>query len=450
MNEKQRYIITTAQSHARLNETFYYGLKHYAKQTNGQLLFLPTFGESASERNNFPYLKGETFVDDRIILNDSLEIQIRRIRPQMMDPLTGLNYIVKNGRSVIFESPQIRYRSIASDNMKYAKFLITTGAVTIPNYATKDDSAAERQRLGLIAKDNHMYGAVIVDIVSPTLYHFRHVQANGEGTFVDLGTSYTGNKTAKSKLEALVIGDWHNGYVDPKNKAATFDMIARFKPKNVILHDFFNGHSVCHHMDDELIYSLIREGVDKRNLNLGRELTQAGTALAEIAAQTKGTVYLAASNHHEFLNRWLDEGRFVKNPTNAKLGFQLAQDYANGLDPVKTGIERCFGELPANIVFLDRDASLKVRGHELAKHGDKGGSGGRGSIKEKEYLYGKSITGHVHGAERYHNTHTVGTMQRKQAHYMKGSPSRWTATNDLLWDNGTVQALNIINGEYML
>jgi hypothetical protein len=150
------------------------------------------------------------------------------------------------------------------------------------------------------------------------------------------------------------------------------------------------------------------------------------------------------------LNRWLDEGRFVKNPSNAKLGFYLAQEYAHGRDPVEAGIEKCFGKLPNNVVFLDRDASLRVQGYELAKHGDKGGSGGRGSIAEKEYLYGKSITGHVHGSERRHNTHTVGTMQRKQAHYMKGSPSRWTATNDLLWSNGTVQALNIINGRYMI
>lgn len=447
----KRYIITTAQANVRPHKIFYEGLQAYAQRTNGQLLCIPTFGKDAGERQMNPLLSDMQMVTDTFSLNDSIEVQRRRLRPQMIDPTTGLNHIVRGGKSVIFESPQIRYRTLPSHHLRHPKFLITTGAVTLPNYADTDDAAAERQRLGLIAKDNHTYGAVVVDIESPTRYHFRHIQANSEGTFVDLGQYYHGSQNyGKAKLDALVIGDWHNGRNSPENIRATMDMIHRFKPKKIFLHDFFDGHSVNHHMTHDLIYQMIREGSDKNHLNLELELKQAGRTLEKLAAETPAQIYLVASNHHEFLNRWLDEVRYAKDPVNARLGFKLSQEYAQGKDPVKVGIEMVHGELPDNVNFLNRDSSVKIRGFELGKHGDKGPNDGRGDIKQKEYLYGKSVTGHVHRSERFHNTFTVGTMLPRNIYYMKGSPSGWTHSNGLLWDNGTVQVLNIIDGKYML
>jgi len=156
-------------------------------------------------------------------------------------------------------------------------------------------------------------------------------------------------------------------------------------------------------------------------------------------------IYLVASNHHEFLNRYLDEGRFMRDLKNARLGFRLA-DYMSREDmndPVEEGI-RMMGKLPNNIKFLKRTDDLKVYGYQLASHGDKGPGGGYGSMQSKENDYGKSITGHVHKPQILRDTYTVGTCLPLVMFYTRGQPTDWSNTHALLYDTGTVQMVNII------
>ena len=94
------------------------------------------------------------------------------------------------------------------------------------------------------------------------------------------------------------------------------------------------------------------------------------------------------------------------------------------------------------------DDDYKVRGVQLGSHGDKGMSGGRSSIRSREYAHGKSITGHSHTPEILRNTYIVGTSTFLRLPYTKGSASSWMNTNAILYDNGSVQLLNIIDGRW--
>ena len=42
-------------------------------------------------------------------------------------------------------------------------------------------------------------GAIIVEIVDDKRYHFRQVQADKDGSFIDLGVQYSGKKQKKIK-----------------------------------------------------------------------------------------------------------------------------------------------------------------------------------------------------------------------------------------------------------
>lgn len=246
----------------------------------------------------------------------------------------------------------------------------------------------------------------------------------------------------------MVCGDWHTGYTDKKVRKTTLRMIEEFKPERLILHDFFNGHSISHHMQKQLIYQMIREGADKNHLSLEVELALCGKELEKIANHVgNGQIYIPESNHLEFLDRYLDEGRFVKDAINARVALRLALAYADGLNPVEEGIRYVHGSIPENVTFLTRWDDLKVNGYQLGNHGDTGPQEGRGNILTKEKDFGKSITGHVHKSEKLRQTFTVGTMLPFDTFYIKGNPIAWTHSHAFVYPTG-VQVVNIIGGHY--
>jgi len=458
-NTLRTYVITSAQAYASPHTRFWEGLVAYAKERNAELIVLPMIGNSAAQdwtKERIHPLFRPFLQYNRKRLNSNLAIEQFNIRPYQVDPLTGLNRFAQQGTSLVFASPKQRLQPIAHSNQKYPKFLITTGAVTRPNYATSADVSAERRRLGSIARRDHVYGAIVVEVVDDEQYHFRNLRANSDGEFVDLGVMYCGNKQSAAKLEAMVLGDWHNGQTDPTVKAVTYDMITALNPRRLVLHDFFDGHSVSHHLWKKPVRELLIQIYDKGLFTLEGELRDGNTQLMEFNTllngadnSTKNEILVVFSNHTAFLHRYLEELRFEREPHNFRMAVDLlawmaARDYN---DPVEAGIKK-FGKLPKNIKFLLEDDDYKVYGYQLAAHGDKGLAGGYGSMKSKEDDFGKSISGHVHKAQILRNTYTVGTSLPNNMFYMRGNPSDWTHSHALLWNTGTVQLVHIIGDQW--
>jgi hypothetical protein len=447
----KKYVITSAQANAKPNTKFLKTLEHYVSAHDAELVVLPMIGNSAREDSipdNFhPAIKELQMEYGSRKLNRNIEIAQFHVRPYQVDPITGLSRFAQRGRSLVFASPKQRWRHIAHSNTKLPKALITTGALTEPNYATGHDVSAERRRLGNIATRDHEFGAIVVDVLNGNKYHWRNLSAQVNGKFNDLGIEYHGSSQKESRPLAMVCGDWHAGKTDQKVRRATLQMMRDLSPERVVLHDFFDGHSVSHHMAKRIIGEMVREGADIGHLSLEDELRHCGRELQAITRASSGAgVYVVRSNHLEFLDRYLDEMRFAKDPHNARVALKLAVAYMDGLNPVEEGIRQVIG-IPDDVTFLDRDQDLKVDGYQLGSHGDKGPGGGRGSIRSKENDYGKSITGHVHKSEKLRNTLTVGTMLPYDTEYIKGSPCAWTHSHAFVYPTG-VQMLNIINGKY--
>ena len=330
---------------------------------------------------------------------------------------------------------------IANSNEKLPKVLMTTGAVTHPRY--KDD------RIGRIANKDHIYGAIVVEIEDDDFYHYRQIQATQKGEFVDLGVRYhEKGVVTTAKLEAIVFGDWHVGDTDERVRAANYEMIQTLRPKRVLLHDFFNGHSVNHHVQNNIV-ELSRE-YDLGRLSLEVELQQCAEELKSLSrAVGKNTeIVIVSSNHNEFLDRYLNEGRFVKDAINLEIACKILPRYKQEGNAFRAGLELVAGSLPQNLIFLDRDEDYKVQGWQLGNHGDKGANGARSfSMDSKEFAYGKSITGHSHVPEIKRNTYVVGTSTKQRLNYNVG-PSGWMQTHALLWNTGKVQLVNVINGKW--
>jgi len=450
-SEREKFVITSAQAFAKPNHEFLDSLEHYVEKERAKLLVLPMIGESA--REDYKFQNFHRRIQDYglefgvVSLNNNVGIEQFNVRPYQIDPVTGLDRFAQREKTLIFSSPKQRWRYISHSNSKMPKALITTGAATKPNYATRKDSSAERRRLGDIARRDHEYGAIVVEVENNKLYHWRNLISQANGKFTDLGVQFNGQKQKDVQPLAMVCGDWHTGYTDKKVRKATLNLIEKKQPERIVLHDFFNGHSVSHHMQHQLIYQMIREGVDKDHLSLERELSLCGKELEKIANRVgNGHIYVLESNHLEFLDRYLDEGRFVKDPLNARIAFKMASAYADGKNPVEEGI-RYLSKVPENVTFLSRWDDLKVNGYQLANHGDTGPGGGRGSVRSKENDFGKSITGHVHKSEKLRQTFTVGTMIPFNTFYIKGNPVAWTHSHAFVYPTG-VQMVNIIDGKY--
>lgn len=443
------YVITSAQcrnedTDSIINEEFYTTLERYCTDRDAELLIMPMVGRTAHDDVFDSEVKKYLLRRDKN-LNDKIKVSNYSIRPQQIDPITGLGRFTQSDVTTIFASSKQRHKVIPNSNDSLPKVLMTTGAVTHPNY--KED------RIGKIAAKDHVYGAIVVETESPIAYHYRQLTANRNGEFVDLGVKYTSKKTEPSSLEALVLGDWHVGDTNPAVRTATFEIIKEYKPKRIILHDLFNGHSVNHHENERLLtramaYAQGRALLKKEFMDNSQELYT-----FRKAAGDDTEIIIVAANHHEFLDRYLQKGKYLEEDHNWQIGHELALACYNPLNPklriknpLKEGLLRC-GGIPENITFLERNQDYKVLGVQLGAHGDKGGNGSRASIQSLENAYGRSISGHGHTPEILRNTFRVGTSTYLSLSYNDG-PSSWMNTHALLWGNGKVQLVNIINGKW--
>ncbi len=448
-----RYLITSAQACARPHERLLESMNGYVAENAGRLIVLPMIGNSAREdwdQLDPSFSEYDVEYGERR-LGGNIQIAQFNVRPYQVDPVTGLNRFAQRETTQIFASPKQRMRTVAHSVKKHPKFLVTTGAITRPNYATSADVSAERRRLGNIALRDHVYGGLIVEVADPNTFYMRHVTSNGTGDFVDMGVKYSGGEVVgEQRCEALVLGDYHCGRTDPTVLETTYRMIDDLKPRRIVLHDYFDGHSVSHHVEREPITQGILQRDDLGHDSLEQELRQCYEELC-ILSDKADEIVVVMSNHHEFLWRWLNEGRFMKDTRNARFAFKLASHMAerDENDPVEFGI-RMMGRLPRNIRFLKRTDDYKVRGYQLGAHGDKGPGMGYGSLVSKENDYGQSISGHVHQNQILRRTHTVGTMLPLDMYYMRGSPSGWTNGHVAIYGNAAVQHLMIIRGEYRL
>lgn len=433
-NMVKRYIVSSFQYNATVNHELLSSLDKYAKTQDAEILLLPMRGKSIEEDIVPQRLAQYNIISNDYKLNHKIQVSSYEILPQQIDPITGLARFTQNDVSTIFASPKQRLKVIPNSNKDLPKVLMTTGAITHPNY--RDN------RIGKIAAKDHVYGAIMVEVVNNTQYHYRQLVSSKNGTFYDINMY---SKKGIKRPEAVVFGDWHVKDTNLKVLKASIEMVQYLKPKRVFLHDLFNGHSISHHNVGKIV-SLSNE-YTKSGLSLEQELSDVARDLDYLRDNfPKGTeIIIVASNHDEFLTRYLEDGRFINEPQNTLIASKLLTAYIEGKYPLKEGVGMFTST--KGIKFLTRDDDYKVLGWQLGSHGDLGANGAKGSINSKELAHGKSITAHTHTPEIQRNTLVVGTSTNLKLSYNRGYSS-WMNTHAVLYSNGKTQLINIIDGKW--
>lgn len=442
-----KFVITTAVTGMSVHKAFYKNLQYYCKLNNAKLLILASSDPAAVAGFELDgCLDPESIVIQDLELNDNIFISTFKTSAKQINPLTGIKRIGQRERSMIVASPKqfLEYVPTANDKLPHA--IMTTGALTKPNYTTERYMS---QRTAYIAEFDHKLGAIIVEIKDKSKFHLRQIQAEyGTGFFIDLGKYYLVDKTQEVRPEALVLGDKHVGATDTEVLKATDNLIKNLNPKRIFFHDLFDGASVNHH---EAHSFLSKANKTYNQLSLEQELKECAdeiNRMTELHPKVEEWI-VNRSNHDEFLDRYLNSGDYIKDPINSKISHELALLKLSRKNVLEEGMKIKGLRNLNKIKFLKQNDSYKISGIEHGVHGHKGLNGQRNpSNSSLEVGYGAGVFGHSHSPGILRDVFRVGTSTKLRLGYNDGGASSWLHTHCLTYQNGSRQLINIIDGEY--
>ncbi|MDP9089181.1 MAG: hypothetical protein M3O26_10640 [Pseudomonadota bacterium] len=370
-----------------------------------------------------------------------------KIQPTATEPLNGLEAFT-GLESTIVGHTKLSFKTVATLGHKGAKQMSTSGACTVANYT---DS-----RSGKSGEFHHSLSAILVEIDGP-LFWLRHLNARESGELTDLDMRFTpkGAQKAAAPL-ALVLGDTHVRFTDPRVDAATFGkngIVEALAPAAIVYHDLLDGYASNPHHKGNPFNALAKWRSDFNDVEA--EVMDAVQFVAKrTPPKTRG--YIISSNHNEFLIRWLQANDWRQDPANAEFYLRTALAVAERTkmgdggaeypDPFKYWVDQAGIE---NITCLGDNDSLQMAGIELGMHGNLGPNGARGSIKNLRRIGVKSIIGHSHSPGISEGAYQVGTSSRLRLEYNRGV-SGWLHTHCALHADGKRQLLTIADGRWRL
>lgn len=414
----------------------------------------PTSSFAASRRNaDWWAPDAQPFLyNKRYVVNKNL-VFLGDIFPQSTtsDPVAGVEVISRESSGIV-PATKLQLKSVAAPAGRMAKIVTSTGACTEANYT--------RTPTGKKAEFHHSLSAILVELEGPR-FHMRplHYDAKTKSC-IDLDKQWRYNKDGRVEVTraprplALAMGDTHVDFVDPKVVLATFGpggIVPTLKPRHLIWADLLDGYSCNpHHDGDPMIaYAKRLSGKDIIRDEVGR-------AIKFVRKYTPADTLsiIQASNHNDFLRRYVLKTPWQKDPTNALFLSETATEMLRTCKMGKGGTEyvdpfalhfRAAG-VPCSRV-LDLDEQFVLGGVVLHMHGDKGPNGSRGSIRNLRRVSSKSIIEHSHTLGVDEGCYQAATSTLLRLEYNHGASS-WCNAHILLNADGKRQWIIMVDGHW--
>jgi hypothetical protein len=447
---KKRFIITWAQNNTSVHKKFLSNIEAYAKFIDADIHVI--LGRYKNPTSVFTDQNYETWSPDIEKYADASRHDIHKylsimadikVQPTAINPMSGMQGI-SGINSCIFGSPKVQLEMIPTLCGNKPKLMLTTGAVTLKNYT--DTKAGKKGEF------HHTLGFCIVEIKDKDVFFVRQVTADDKsGDFSDLIYRVEdGNVFNLNSMEAIILGDIHFGRHDENVISKTLDFMEIIRPKSVVLHDVFDGDSISHHQMKD---PFVQYGKEINGTNdLGLEINNMIDGLKPF--EKYDNVVIVRSNHDDFLDRWLKNEDWKKQPTfkNSRLYMKLSDillgQYAECEKEVLGVIPHLIKERYPKFITLGRSSSYRVKGGwQLGVHGDFGANGSRGSLLQFRKLNTKIVVGHYHSPERKDGALSVGTSTKLRLGYNLG-PSSWLQGHVIIHNDGRAQHINFFDGEF--
>lgn len=428
-------------------------VKNFLSRNNAELVLLPmpAHVKALSEQPSYydPRLKKykENFATE-LTFNKHLKAIEAHLNPQQINPLTGLkrlkihNFtddfqkgkeIKKFTTSIIVAHSKQMMEVIPTGNDSHPRIIHSTGTITKSNYL--------RNRIGMIANEDHKLGGLIIEIKGD-LFWLRQVQFDvNNGSFVDMGTRYFADGSTKpERAEAFKIGDLHPGHHSERALNAIYELWDIIKPKRIFFEDFFDGASISHHLSNK---RLSRAKLPNYFIDLPTEIREAKATLETIwnKAPEDAKLFATASNHPEHVMKYLEEGRYINdNRENYDIAHRMVVMALDGKNPLKEYLDP-----DSRMEWTDENEDIIIEGTQMNSHGHLGINGSKGNKIGHELAYGSAMVAHSHTPSIYHNTFTVGHTSADRHSYNNG-PSTWILCSGAVYKGGQKQLYFIIKG----
>ncbi len=463
------FIITSAQDKTEIHEDFWRNLKAYADYlgatiliggfTYSKRLFTETDPTVRSDDVWFDKRIEPYVLHEKVALGDHLTFCAEmNTLPTAVQPLSGLETYT-GSKWGIFPHAKVQLRTIATMKDALSKQIMTTGAVTLPNYI--------RKKAGVKAEFHHIIGAVVVSVAPDGAFWCRHIQANSltDGSFYDLDRFVSiGKVSTGHRPEAIVHGDIHREKLDPVvaltswgydvetgevNKAIP-SLTTTLRPKRRVFHDLMDFSARNHHniKDHHFRFKAHFHGRD----NVKEDFLDSGRFLASLS-DPDITDVLVQSNHDNALLKWVKTAEAKLDPENYEFWLEcellVIKALRAGRDPFLYAelIEEHFrGQLP-QLTIVKEDTSYMVKGVELAIHGHYGANGAKGTPNAFVRMGAKSITAHTHSPSITDGHTCVGVNGELDMGYNVGLSS-WSHTDALLYPNGKRALITLMHGRW--
>lgn len=453
----QRYIITSAQNATPEHAPFLKTLQVAAKFMGAELVVIPLRYKNptsvwtdkqesddwwAAPLKPFLYNQRKKLNPNLVLVGDI------KIQPTASSPLAGFESLT-GAESCILGHPRMQLRSVPVPSGRYPKILSTTGSCTVPNYT---DSKA-----GALGRFNQHLGAIVVE-TQGKWFSLRQIEADwSDGSFTDKNWHYTTSGVSPAgRALGVVLGDVHERFIDKVVEQVTFGaggIVETLDPEYLVWHDVLDGYTVNpHHHGNPFIAQAKLRG------QLSAVQSEVEHAVEFIKRRSRGRkAVVVASNHDDFLSRWVMSHDWRSNPTNAGFYLETAKAMLDSVrmtehgaeyaDPFVYWVDRLKGD--ADIKCLGIDESFKLGDIECGLHGHRGPNGARGSLKNLSRLGAKVISAHAHTPGIEEGNYQVGTSTSRRLEYTHG-PSSWLNTHCVVYATGARSLISIVDGRWHL
>lgn len=358
-----------------------------------------------------------------------------KVQPTATNPLTGLESMTGETTTIVGH-PKMWLKSVPVLEGHPKKILLTTGAITVPNYV--DSKAGKRGEM------HHKLGFVIVEVKDDDVFFIRQVEADEHGNFIDLFHELNdGELSILDTAEALVWGDTHVNSLNIEILEETVNIIGNLKIPIEIHHDLADGVTVNNHIEKNPVeqYKRMIAGDDCIEKEIADIIQFLG-----INPYTKKIVVQA--NHNDRFDRWINSQDWKKDLKNALPYLKYTTAVLEGKAEKGVLTYLIENQFTKDEVFcLDYDDSYMIGGYEVAHHGHIGANGSRGSVEQFRKMSTKMIIGHSHSPARADGIISVGTSSHLREGYNKGASS-WLNAHAIIHKNNTVQHLIFVRGEF--
>lgn len=439
----QRFVITSAVEGSAAHKGFKKSIEVYCKKNNAQLLIMPS---GKSLENMDPALAGEHWVLQDTYLNSNFWLCSMKIPPKSAQPTDKLKRIGQRDGSLIAASPKQFLQFVAVGPERLPRAIMSTGAITLPNYSSRSGISCT----DYIANHDHVLGAIIVEIVDDSSFHFRQIQADAKGSFYSIGVKYSPTGSKKSAPKAMLWGDLHSGEIDPDAKRANFEIMKETGVDTIYLGDAFSGISINHHEEHNKVKRAILATQNK--MDLGAEIKELCKDINEISSHPNvKKIIIVDSNHHDFLSaHYLSEGKYIDEPQNYFLAHELVGAMGKGWNPLQYACEKIYGLKNAEMIqWLELDEDSSIAGVQMGAHGHRGANGSKGSKRTLEEAYGEAMHGHTHSPYIFRGVFCVGTTSILRPGFVQG-PSGWVHCSGNVYENGARELINSFSGNWRL